>query len=326
MTQNDARTATTQALRLGHSGDPDDAFMWWPITGKVRPDGSPWPGKDGMPAIDTSGLVFRAVPGDIEQFNRRAASTGDLEITALSARAWLAVRDRYIITRVGGSFGEGYGPKLVCRADDDDIGCFNCLKGADVRIAVPGTRTTAFMVMGLLLGPGAMSHRARFIELPFDQIIPAVVRGDVNAGLVIHEGQVSFADAGLRQVEDLGAWWGRTRGLPLPLGVNAVRRDLDRQWGAGTLSRVGELLHASLEHALAHRAEGVRATMPFAIENAARSGVPKPDEALVDRYISMYVTGLTRDMGDSGRQALERLFSEGAAAGLCEPAGAIDLL
>jgi 1,4-dihydroxy-6-naphthoate synthase len=320
MTSAPASSAAARiSLTLAHSGDPDDVFMWWPITGKVLPDGTTTSG----PVISTGRFTFRAVPGDISAFNRdaaRPASEGGPphDITALSVRAYADVSDRYVLSRCGSSFGEGYGPKLVCRAGDESIHCFNCLKPAKVRIAVPGKRTSAFLTMGLLLGKPAMEHDARFIEMPFDQIIPAVSRGQVDAGLVIHEGQVTFADAGLREVEDLGRWWGsRTGGLPLPLGVNAIRTELEARHGKGTLLELSDILSNSLNYALAHWDESIDATMPFAILNAKTSGMAPPSRERVEHYVRMYVTKLTSDMGEKGRSAIERLLEEGASAGLC---------
>ncbi len=318
--------ATRPILTLAHSADPDDVFMWWPITGKMNPDATPRPRADGEPRIDTGRFRFRAVPGDISEFNRLAAGPAPYDLTALSVRAWGEVADRYALTRCGSSFGEGYGPKVVCRAAADAIGCFNCLKPAAVRIAVPGKRTSAFLALGLLLGGDAMKHEARFVEMPFDRIIPTVVGGEADAGLVIHEGQIAFAEAGLREVVDLGRWWGETRKAPLPLGVNAVKRDLDARFGAGSLAEVSGVLSASLAHALAHRDESIEATMPFAEANAARSGTPRPARADVARYIDMYVTDLTRDMGERGREAIRRFLADGAAAGLCPSVARVEVV
>jgi 1,4-dihydroxy-6-naphthoate synthase len=304
--------------------------MWWPITGKVLPDGSPWPGREGQPRLDAGGLRFKAVPGDISQFNRRASADAPYDITALSVRAYADAAHRYAITSCGSSFGEGYGPKVVRRRDPGSGGVAitspSDLANPAVRIAVPGLRTSAFMTLGLMLGPSAMGAPSRFVERPFDAIIPAVVRGEVDAGLLIHEGQVAFEAAGLVQVVDLGVWWGRTRGLPLPLGINAVKRDLDARLGPGTITRVADLLRRSLAYALEHRDESLAYTEPFARLNAAASGLPPPTRGAIDRYVSMYVTPLTADMGDRGRRAIARLLSEGAAAGLCPPVGALDVV
>lgn len=306
-------------LTLAHSPDPDDAFMWWPLTGMVDRDGGPLPGKQGRPALDTGPFRFRAVPADIETLNRRAVADGDLDITALSARAYADAAGRYLLTACGASFGEGYGPKVVCRADAS-LRCEGCLRPPAVRIAIPGRRTTAFLTLGLLLGLDRSSDLSRFVELPFDRIIGAVAAGEVDAGLIIHEGQLTFADAGLRQIVDVGVWWKERTGLPLPLGVNAVRRDLDERFGAGTTVAVGGLLRASLDHALAHRRDALSYAMSFAMGNEG-GGAVTPER--VDRFVEMYVNDLTVDMGERGREAIRRLLAEGAAAGLCPDPGPI---
>lgn len=304
-------------LTLAHSGDPDDAFMWWPLTGKVNPDGTPLPGRDGEPRVTSPRFRFRAVPGDISAFNTLASTTAPYDITALSVRAWAGVASSYVITNAGSSFGDGYGPKVVVRADTTDISCEQCLKDPEVRIAVPGLRTSAFLTLGLLLGKDIANQTSKFAEAQFDQIIPLVRDRKVDAGLVIHEGQVTFAEAGLKAIIDLGAWWKRSRGLPLPLGVNAIKRDLDARFGAGTVSEVARLLEQSLDYALAHRSESIDYTMPYAALNAKTSGTPAPTRETVERYIDMYVTDLTVDMGQRGRTAIEWLLKEGAEAGLC---------
>jgi 1,4-dihydroxy-6-naphthoate synthase len=303
-------------LTLAHSPDPDDAFMWWPITGKVQPDGTPQSGAASQPRIDTRGFRFQAVPADIEVLNRRAAAAGDLDITALSFRAWCDVQDRYVITRCGSSFGDGFGPKVVA---GPKVSVEADLRRPDVRIAIPGRRTTAFLLLNMLLGadPAASS---RVIEMPFDQIIGAVARGDVDAGVVIHEGQLLFEEAGLKLIADLGAWWKATAGLPAPLGCNAMRRDIDARFGKGAIATVSSLLKQSIEYALAHRAESIDYTMPFALANAAKKGAEasgRPTLERVDRYVAMYVNAWTVDMGDDGFESVRRLLTAGAAAGYC---------
>lgn len=318
------RSDTRPVLTLAHSGDPDDAFMWWPLTGKVWPDGTPREGEGNGPAIDTGRFRFQAVPGDIEHFNRRAIEHADLDITAMSARAYAECAEKYVITRVGSSFGEGYGPKVVARRWDPDFDSVEDLKRPDVTVAVPGGRTSAFLVLGLLIGKPCFRPIERFVDTPFDRIIPAVVGEEVNCGLVIHEGQIQYEQAGLRLIVDLGVWWKTTRNLPLPLGVNAIKRDLDTRFGPGTCREVAKLLEASLRHATLRRSESLEYTMAFAKANAKTSGVAEPDLAQVDRYVSMYVTELTRDLGEAGKNAIDRMLREGAAAGLCPAVAAID--
>ncbi|MBX3388866.1 MAG: ABC transporter substrate-binding protein [Phycisphaeraceae bacterium] len=318
-------------LILAHSPDPDDAFMWWPLTGKINSDGTPQPGDAGQPRIDTGRFAFRALPADIHVLNQRASKAADLEITALSARAYADVRDRYIITSCGGSFGDGYGPKVVVRgdhsADEIQLKCESCLAKPGVRIAVPGLQTTAFLLLGLVLGPEIARQRERFVEMPFEQIIGAVARREVNAGLVIHEGQLTFADAGLRMLLDVGAWWKERAGLLTPLGVNAIRRDLDRLHGPGTVREVAALLKQSVAYSMEHRDESTRYTLPFALANVSRSGNTgeAPTLERVERYCRMYVTSETLEMGERGRHAIQRLLRDGANAGLCPDPGEVDL-
>ncbi|MFN0012550.1 MAG: menaquinone biosynthesis family protein [Phycisphaerales bacterium] len=296
-------------LTLAHSADADDVFMWWPITGRVDPRApgtllSPPP----QPAIDTGRFGYTAVPEDIQALNARAVATGDLDITAISMFTYPAVQDRYALTCCGWSLGDGFGPKLVVRegtgADLDR------LRKAGARIAVPGVQTTAFLVLTLLLG------RNGFVPVPmrFDQIAAAVSRGEVDAGVLIHESQIDFERLGLRALEDLGRWWKETTGLPLPLGANVVRRDCEQRFGPGTLAEIEATLTASIRHALAHRAAGLA---------YARTFSPPISDADLDRYVSMYVSPLTVDAGEAGREAVVRLLAEAHGAGLCKPVGRI---
>lgn len=307
-------------LSLAHSPDPDDAFMWWPVTGKVDPRSHE---PVSAPVIDTGRFRFRAVPGDIETLNRRAAQSSGAgsmplyDVTALSARAYADAAGSYHLTACGGSFGDGYGPKVVVRRDSR-LRCDGCLRGQKPVIAVPGARTTAFLVLSLVLG-----EPFRFIELPFDRIIDAVAAGEAGAGLVIHEGQLTFADAGLREILDVGEWWKGRTGLPLPLGVNAVRRDLDARFGAGSLADVAATLRRSVAHARSSAAESLEYAAGFALANVGSNGMARER---VERFVAMYVNDLTLDMGDLGRQAIRRLLDEGARAGLCPPAPSIEVV
>lgn len=281
-------------LTLAHSPDPDDVFMWWPITGKIDPrdhDRTVEP-----PVLATGRFAFKALPADIDVLNRRAIEEGDLDITALSIFAWAKVAHHYALTSCGGSFGEGYGPKVVTRGDTD-------LRGK--LIAVPGVRTTAFLLLTLALGAGTF-HQT---EMPFDRILDAVAGGQADAGLLIHQSQLTFADLGLTQVLDLGAWWLKHTGLPLPLGGNAIRRDLETRHGTGTLHELTGLLNRSIAHALAHRDESTRYAMGFA---------PEINRSQADRYIDMYVSGLTVDARPRGEQAIARLLDEAARIGMCD--------
>lgn len=329
--------ATPHTLTLAHSPDPDDVFMWWPLTGKIEPSASSPTGwkrisEPCLPGLADSGFAFEPVPADIEVLNRAAispATSPKYDITALSARTWADVAHDFIITRCGASFGDGFGPKLVTKRDQSGtsptIGCEGCLGKPGVTIAIPGFRTTAFLMLGMVLGKAVASDRARFLEMPFDQIIPAVRDGKAHAGLVIHEGQLTFADAGLRLVLDVGAWWKEKTTLKLPLGVNAVRRDLDARFGKGSLATVGKLLAASVRYAAERRDESTRYTLPWAEANAKRAGMQTPTLDRVDTYCRMYVSPETLDMGEPGRSAIATLLGEGHAAGLC-PAPTVDLL
>lgn len=300
-------------LSLAHSPDPDDVFMWWPITGKIDPRD---PERNvEPPALDTGRLRFRAIPADIDVLNRRAIETGDLDVTAISMFAWARVAERYVLSRCGSSMGEGYGPKVVVRGGEEDWRRHGV-------IAVPGVRTTAFLLLSLVFGRDTFRH----VEMPFDRILEAVVSrarvvghesDRVSAGLLIHQSQLTFADVGLRQVVDLGAWWQDRYGLPLPLGGNAVRRDLDERYGPGTLREVESLLERSVRFALERRDESTRYAMGFA---------PEISRDQADRYIDMYVSPLTIDAGERGRGAIRRLLAEAAAAGMCPDLREIELL
>lgn len=296
---------TPITLTLAHSPDPDDVFMWWPLTGMIDPadhDRIIQP-----PEIDTGDVRFRALPADIAVLNRRAIEHADLDITALSMFAWASVRDRYTLTNFGSSFGDDYGPKLVVRSSE-----------APPRrhtIAVPGVNTTAFLLLTMLLGQGSFDY----VEMPFDRILDAVARAEqgTTAGLLIHQSQLTYADYHLDLHTDLGQWWKKHTGLPLPLGGNAVRSDLDARFGQGSEQSVVDLLHASLTHALAHRDRSTRYAMTFA---------PELSRAQADQYIDMYVSPLTIDAGDVGRLAITRLLAEGHRLGMCAAPAAIKIL
>ncbi|MGA0286683.1 MAG: menaquinone biosynthesis family protein [Phycisphaerales bacterium] len=295
-------TAATepQLLRLGHSPDPDDAFMWWPL----EADDATTP-----PVFDPR-FRFERVALDIERLNRRAedaAAEDRLEITAISCAAYPWVSDRYVLTACGSSIGDGYGPKLVAPAGRD----LASLEGA--RVAVPGLRTTAFVTSSLLLGPGRFTP----VEVEFDRIEQAVAGGEVDAGVVIHEGQLTFERHGLKLLVDLGAWWRDRTGLPLPLGANAVRRDLVERLGAEAAADLAGLLRRSVEHAMDHREDSIHVAMGF-----ARGLEPE----LADRFVEMYVNRWTLEYGQAGRRAVARLLGEAATAGLVPRVAEVDFL
>lgn len=310
MTQTPRHTLT-----LAHSPDPDDVFMWWPITGKIDPVRKDELGFGVVvepPRLETGRFAFRALAEDIAVLNRRALRAGDLDITALSMFTWAHVRDRYQLTACGSSMGEGYGPKVVCRRGE--------AARAATRIAVPGVKTTAFLLWRLWeetrAGSGASGAEPVIVELPFDRIMDAVASGDADRGLLIHQSQLTYADLGLEQLADLGQWWGEQTGLPLPLGGNAVRRDIDHRFGEGSICEIASVLDRSIRCALEHREESVRYCMQFATEI-------NRDQA--ERYIDMYVSPLTIDMGERGERALRRLFHEANRLALCPRVEAIDI-
>jgi len=261
-------------IRIAHSPDSDDAFMFFGLaSGKV-----PAPG-----------FELEHVLSDIESLNR-SAFDGTYEITAVSFNAYAHLTDRYILLPHGASMGDRYGPIVVSKS------AASSLKG--VRVAVPGELTTAFMTLRLF------DPSVEYTVMPFDRIQEAVHAGEVEAGLLIHEGQVTWADEGLKKIVDLGEWWAdRTGGLPLPLGGNVIRRDLGRE----TISTLSRLLHDSIAYGLEHRAQAVKYAMQFG------RGL---DQEKTDRFVGMYVNGLTLDYGDRGREAIRRLLGDAQKAGL----------
>jgi 1,4-dihydroxy-6-naphthoate synthase len=251
-------------------------------------------------------VSFDLTARDVEELNKLAV-TGDsaYDITAISAAAYPAIADRYAITRAGSSFGEHYGPKLVVRKDSA-IDTMEDLDG-DL-IAIPGRNTTAYLTLRLAR-PGV-----RVIEMLFSDIPGAVARGDVDAGLLIHEAQLTLAQHGLRAVADMGQWWGSQTGMPLPLGLNVVRRDLP------DLDALCDLLAESVVIAARER----EASKAFLKRNNA--GKPEwDDDALLDRYLDMYVSPMTVDMGERGRAALAELYRRAHAAGLIGAEPALDV-
>ncbi|MCC6907487.1 MAG: ABC transporter substrate-binding protein [Phycisphaerales bacterium] len=286
-------------LRLGHSPDPDDAFMWFPITGIAGAE----------PALDTGRFRFEAVQQDIETLNRRSDG-GELEITAISVAQYPHVADRYVFTSCGSSMGDGYGPRLVAREPTP----LDQIRSGKATLAIPGRRTSAWLATGLMLGD---TSKVRSTEVPFDRIIDEVADGRFDAGLVIHEGQLTFQDRGLVLLADLGAWWTGRTGLPLPLGGNVIRRDLEDRFGPGTLREVTALLLRSLNFALEHREEAIDYALTYA------RGM---DRALADRFVAMYVNKHTLDFGPVGREAVSRFLAEAAAVGLVPATGGVEFI
>ncbi len=261
-------------IRLGHSPDADDAFMFWGLA---------------QGRVDTRGLEFEHVLRDIQTLNEWALE-GRLEVTAISLHAYPFVQDRYVLLPHGASMGSGYGPVLVAREP------MTKEQLRSVEIAVPGTMTTAFLVLRMYLGD--FRHRVA----PFDEILDEVKAGKADAGLVIHEGQLTYEAEGLRKVVDLGEWWLLETGLPLPLGANVARRDL----GADLLRDVSAVLADSIAAGLANRQEAIRYALQFG------RGL---DAALGDRFVGMYVNELTQDYGEEGREAVRELLRRGEAIG-----------
>jgi 1,4-dihydroxy-6-naphthoate synthase len=275
-------------IRLGHSPDPDDAFMFYALAEELIP---------------TDGFRFEHVLRDIETLNDWARE-GRLEVTALSVHAYAYLSDRYRLLPHGASMGERYGPIVVARGDLDP----GALPG--LRVAVPGRLTSAFLQLQLAVG-----RIEEPLITPFDRILDVVAAGDADAGLVIHEGQLTYERQGLRSVLDLGEWWDElTGGLPLPLGANAVRRDLDE---GDTLPRLSRLLRDSIAYGLEHR-QG-------ALAHAERFGRGL-DRGLADRFVGMYVNDRTLDYGDDGRAAVSELLRRGHEAGLLDRAPAVDFV
>ncbi|HYE01821.1 MAG TPA: MqnA/MqnD/SBP family protein, partial [Phycisphaerales bacterium] len=269
------------------------------------------------PELRTGRFRFRAVPEDIQVLNRRALERGDLDVTALSVAVYPHVRARYALTSFGASMGEGYGPRLVVPAASpltavSDLVDPSLPRSSWPLVAIPGEQTTAYLALVLACGAPP-----RTVRVPFDRILEAVSRGEADAGLLIHQSQLTFAEANLRAVFDAGAWWTGQTGLPLPLGVNAVRRDLDARFGPGTCDEVVVLLARSLGHAIRHRERSLVYAMSFA---------PELSRGRAERYLAMYVSGLTRDAGEVGRRAIAELLGRGHAAGICPDPGVIELL
>jgi 1,4-dihydroxy-6-naphthoate synthase len=262
-------------VRVGFSADPDDAFMFWGLASGT---------------VDPRGFEFVPVIEDIQTLNEWSLE-GRLEVTATSLATYPLVQDRYLLLPHGGSMGSGYGPIVVARES------LSLDELRTIEILVPGKLTTAFLVLKMALG-GEFDCRA----MPFDEILPAVATGAARAGLIIHEGQLTYFDSGLEKCLDLGEWWLLETGLPLPLGVNLIRRDL----GDEAVRAVSEILRESIDAALEHREEALEYALGFG------RGM---DSARGDRFIDMYVNELTQDYGDEGRLAVRELLSRAEAVG-----------
>lgn len=270
----------SQLIRIGHSPDPDDAFMFYALANELIP---------------MEGFRVEHILRDIETLNQWAVE-GRLEVTAISVHAYAYVSKHYRLLPHGASMGEKYGPMVVAREELDPA------QLPSLRVAVPGAWTSAFLELQLAVG-----RIAEPVITPFDEILDVVAEGKVDAGLVIHEGQLTYASQGLVNILDLGLWWDElTGGLPLPLGANAVRRDVGDD---ATLRRLSHLLRDSIAYALEHRKP--------ALEHAEQFGRGL-DMELADRFVGMYVNERTLDYGEDGRAAIDELLRRGAEAGLVE--------
>lgn len=272
-------------LTLGHSPDPDDAFMFYAMAENK---------------IDQRGYQFEHILQDIQKLNERA-TRGELNISAVSIHALAYVLDKYALLPSGASMGDDYGPMFVSKegvpADADDAARKEYLLGK--KIAIPGLMTSAYLAAQLFLGP-----KFDYIVVPFDEIFDAVHSGKADVGLIIHEGQLTFQNEGFVQILDLGEWWKRTHdGLPLPLGGNVVRKDMPKE----VRSEISDILRESISYGLEHRRPAVVHSMAHA------RGMDVP---LADQFIGMYVNDFTVDYGDKGRAAVSLFLKEAAEAGL----------
>lgn len=291
---------STMLLQLGHSPDPDDAFMFYALA------------KD---KIDTGRYRFNHVLQDIQTLNQRAMR-GELEITAISIHAYPYVAGKYALTSCGSSMGDKYGPMIVSYAPI--FGNSGLPQAERVRealrgktIAIPGKLTSAFLTLQLLLGKDGEAFQS--VVVPFDEIPQYILDRKADAGLLIHEGQLTYKRMGLYLLLDLGVWWFETTGLPLPLGGNCIRKDLGQQ----TMQEVTDILKRSIQYSLDHRAEAVEYALQFGRDL---------DRETADRFVGMYVNNWTLDYGPRGRQAISRLLQDGARAGFVPDPGQIEFV
>ena len=267
---------TIRTLSVGHSPDPDDAFMFYALAHNKIPTGN---------------LAFAHQLQDIETLNRRCLNQ-ELDISAISLHAFAYLSDKYALLSSGCSMGDRYGPMVVAKK------AYTIDELKSLRIAVPGTLTTAFLSLSLLLG-----SKFQYEIVPFDEILNAVEQGKVDAGLIIHEGQLTFQNQGLKLVVDLGVWWYEKTGLPLPLGGNVVRKDL----GADIISEASRLIRESINYGLDHRKEALAYALQYGRDL---------DTGLADKFVGMYVNDWTVDYGEKGRKAVQLLLNEGHKAGV----------
>jgi 1,4-dihydroxy-6-naphthoate synthase len=264
-----------QRITVAHSPDSDDAFMFYALATNK---------------LDTGKIQFEHVLQDIQTLNEEA-TRGKYEVTAISFHAYAYVADKYLLLPHGASIGDNYGPILVSRQPVSPAEIPN------LKIAVPGTLTSAFLALRIF------NPNFQYEVVPFDQIIAAVQDGSCDAGLLIHEGQLFYESMGLHKILDLGEWWHEKTGLPLPMGGNAIRRDLDTK----IIKEVSEYLRDSINYSLSHREDALQYAMQFARDM---------DTELADRFVAMWVNDRTLDYGDQGREAVRRLLDDGHQAGI----------
>ena len=269
-----------RTITLGHSPDPDDAFMFYGLA-------------KGL--IDAHGFAFEHILQDIQTLNERA-TRGELDVSAISIHAYAYVSDQYALLPSGASMGDGYGPMLVAK------GAFTWEQIAGKKIAVPGTMTSAFLALQLWLGRPAKDFN--YIVVPFDQIFSAVRSGQADVGLIIHEGQLTYQNEGLQVCADLGVWWGKeNEGLPLPLGGNVIHKRFD----PAVRLTISDILTASIQYSLDHRAEAVQHSLQYARDMGRE---------LADKFVGMYVNHWTLDYGDKGRESIRRFLGRAHRAGI----------
>lgn len=284
-------SAQSEVFTLGHSPDPDDAFMFYAMAANK---------------IDLRGYRFEHRLEDIQTLNERALR-GELHISAVSIHAYAYITARYALLPCGASMGDGYGPVVVSKRST--LNEFERVAESlrEQTIAVPGEMTSAFLALRLFLGD------FKFVVVPFDQIFDAVNDGRADAGLLIHEGQVTFACAGFEKIVDLGEWWKTETGLPLPLGGNVLRKDIAKPVQRDLLA----IIRASIEYGLDHRQEAVAHAMAYARDMNTQ---------LADRFIGMYVNNYTLDYGDRGRAAVQRFLADAARAGYIDKPVAVEFV
>ena len=280
-----------KSLTLAHSPDPDDAFMWWPLADF---DGN-------GPAIDVGDFSFELVMEDIETLNERAESD-TYDITAISIAHYPTVATKYDLTACGASLGDGYGPKVVSKTEIT----MDELISSGAVFAVPGERTSALASLRILAG----SRSIKWQSVDFEIIMEVVSAGEFGAGVVIHEGQLTYDTYGLHEICDLGKWWHDRTGLPLPLGGNAIKKDIDDRYGNGTTAQVTKLLLHSIQYAMQHREQSLEWAKKWG------RGI---DLACTDAFVEMYVNRWTLDFGSTGKEAVHLFLGEAASVGaVCE--------